>query len=133
MTLDARDEQLVRVRFRVLDEVRWGLLRGNSNKGNTLVGGLEPDDLRALDLAAGLVALVALAFAALSLLLLLRRSGRGTKETQSTREQLPRHALYDRDDVASELGLNLVSDPTGMVSTRAILDEKVRTLRPRTT
>ena len=79
MTLDACDEQLVRIRLRILDEVRRSLFRRDSDEGNALIGGLEPDDLRALNLAAGFIALVALAFATLGLLLLLRRSGRGAK------------------------------------------------------
>lgn len=84
VSLDARYKQLVQIRLRVLDEVCWCLLRGDSNERDTLIGGLEPNDLRTLNLTTRLVTPVALAFATLSLLLLLRGSRRGTEETQGT-------------------------------------------------
>ena len=74
VALNAGDEQLVGVRLRVLNEVRRRLLSGNSNEGNTLVGGLEPHDLETLDGPTRLIALIALPLAALSLLLFLRGS-----------------------------------------------------------
>ena len=77
VTLDTGDEQLVCVCLRVLHEV-WGrLLGGNSNEGNTFVSRLEPDDLGALDGATGLITLVTLPLATLSLLLLLGGSDVG--------------------------------------------------------
>ena len=133
MTFNAGDEQLVGVRLRILNEVLGRLLSGNGNEGNTLVGRLEPDDLGAFDRATGLIALVTLAFATLSLLLLLRRSGRGAKETQRAREQLSRHTLYNGDDMAGKLGLDFVGDSARTVSACAVLEVGVRTLRPRTT
>ena len=72
MTLDAGDEQLVSVCLRVLHEV-WGRLLGvNSNEGNTLVSGLEPNDLGTFNGTTRLVALVTLSLATLRFLLLLR-------------------------------------------------------------
>jgi hypothetical protein len=87
------------------------LLRGNSNEGHPLVGWLEPNDLRALDGTARLIATVALALAALGLLLLFGSRRRRAKKPKRAREQLPRHAFNDSNHMASILWLDLVGDP----------------------
>ena len=111
VALDAGDEELVGIRLGVLHEVRRGLLGRDSDERHALVGRLEPDDLGALDGAAGLVALVALALAALGLLLLLGcRRGRA-EEAQGAGEELAGHALDNSHNVARELGLDLIGDP----------------------
>ena len=133
MTLDASDEQLVRVSFGILDKVGRSLLGGDGNEGHTLVGGLEPDDLGALNRTTRFIALVTLALTTLGLLFLLGRRRRGAKETQSTREQLTGHTLDDGDDMASKLWLDVISDPTEMgEQTPFGCNNARRTPRPRT-
>jgi hypothetical protein len=46
MTLDTRNKESVSVCLRVLNEVGRGLLSGDRNERDALVGRLEPDDLR---------------------------------------------------------------------------------------
>ena len=111
MTLDTGNKQLVGISLRVLDEVRGRLLGGNSNEGNTLVSGLEPDDLGTLDGTTRLVTPVALSLATLSLLLFLGSCRRRTEQTQRSGEQLSGHALDDRHDVTSKLRLDLIGYP----------------------
>ena len=111
MTLDAGNKQLVGICLRVLNEVGRSLLCGNSDEGNTLVSGFEPDDLGALDGTTRLIALVALPLTTLSLLLLLRGSRRRPEEPKGAGEQLSRHALDHRDDMTSELRLDLIGYP----------------------
>lgn len=112
VTLDARDEKLVYIVLRVLHEVRWCLFCRNRNQGDTLVCGLEPDDLGPLD-DGTLVVISTITFtlAAFSFLLLLRRSGRRTEQTKSSGEQLTRHALNNGDDMPSKLRLDFVGYP----------------------
>jgi hypothetical protein len=86
VTLDASDEQLVRVGVRVGDEVERRLLRRNSDERHAFVSGLEPDDFRALNGTTRLVTAVTLALAALRLLLLLGRRRRRTKEAERAGE-----------------------------------------------
>ena len=75
MTLDASDEQLVDVGFRVLDEIRGCLFGRNGNKRDTLVRRLEPNDLRAFDWATTrFFSTIAFTFTAFCLLLFLGRS-----------------------------------------------------------
>lgn len=72
MTLDTSNEQLVNVGVRVLDEVDWGLLSGNGDKGNTFVGRLEPNNLGALNRSTTLfITAITLSLTSLCLLLLL--------------------------------------------------------------
>lgn len=112
MTLDAGNKQFVRVSLGVLDKVRRCLLCRNSNERNTLVSRLEPDDLWPFDRTTLLLfTTVTFTLATLSFLLLLGSSRRRTQKSESTREQLPRHALDDGDDMSSELRLDLVGNP----------------------
>lgn len=71
MTLDAGNKELVSICIRVLHEVRRSLLGRDGDQGYTLVGGLEPDDLGALDRAARFIATVTLTLATLCFLLFL--------------------------------------------------------------
>ena len=111
MTLDAGDEELVRIGFRVLHKVRWRLFSGDGNEGNTLVGGLEPDDLGTLDRTTRLVTLVSFPLATLGFLLLLSRRRGRAEQTKRAGKQLTRHTLHDGDDMASILRLYIVCHP----------------------
>jgi len=71
VALDAGYKQLVRICFRILDEIGRRLLGRDSDKGHALVGRLEPNDLRPLDdFGTFLFSAIALPFTALSFLLL---------------------------------------------------------------
>lgn len=112
MTLNAGNEETIAVSFGVLDEVGGSLLGGDSNEGNTLVGGLEPNNLGTLDnFRAILLASVTLALSALSFLLLLGSGRGGTKKTECAGEELTRHAFDNGDDVTGILRLDFVGDP----------------------
>lgn len=112
MTLDTGDEQLVRICFRVLNEVRRCLFSWDSNEWHTLVGGLKPDDLRAFNgSTSGFITTVTFTFPALSLLLLLSRGRRGSQKAESAREELTRHTLDHGNDMPSKLRLHIIGNP----------------------
>lgn len=112
MTLDASYKQFVHICVGVLDEIGRGLLRGNSNERDTLVSGLKPDNLGALNRSTtGLITSVSLTLTTFSLLLLLR-GGRGRAEkAKCAGEELTRHPLNDSDDMPRKLGLHIVRHP----------------------
>jgi len=110
VAFDASNEKLVGVRIRVLNEISRCLFRGDGDERDTLISWLEPDDLGTLDRSPGLITAVTFTFATFGLLFLLG-CGRGRAEqAEGAREQLPRHALNNRDDVTSELGLDFVGN-----------------------
>jgi hypothetical protein len=75
MTLDAGDEQLVDIGFRVLNEIRGCLFGRNGDERDTLVRGLEPNDLGAFNWATtGFFSTITFTFTAFCLLLFLGRS-----------------------------------------------------------
>jgi hypothetical protein len=111
VALDAGHEELVSIRLRVLDEVRRCLLSRNGNKRYTLIGRLEPNNLRTVDRTTRLVTLVTLPLAALSLLLLLGGSRRRAEKAERAREELPGHPLDDGNNVPGELWFDVVGDP----------------------
>ena len=87
VTLDTGDEQFVGIGLRVLNEVWGSLLRGDGNERHTLVGRLEPDNLRSFDWPTPqFLSAVAFTFPALSLLLFFRGSRGWTQETKRARE-----------------------------------------------
>jgi hypothetical protein len=115
VSLNTSDEELISICCRVLNEVRRSLFGRNSNERNTFIGGLEPNDLGPLDRGTGgrLITFVAFALATLSLLLLFGRGRGWTKQTQSTREKLPRHSLNNGNNMTSKLRFNIISNPEG--------------------
>ena len=76
-TLDASNKDLVRVVLMLLHKITRSLLGGNSNQGNTLVGRLEPDNLRFFLLSVVLTASTAITMLAFGFLLLLRSLATG--------------------------------------------------------
>lgn len=84
VTLDTSNEQSISITLRVLDEIGRRLFSWDGDERDTLVGGLEPDDLGAFDdLGTLFLAMIAFTLAALSLLLFLRGSRRGPEKTKS--------------------------------------------------
>lgn len=125
MTFDTCNEQLVGISLGILHEIRGRLFSRDSNEGNTLVSGLEPDDLGPFDgTAAGILALVPFTFAALCLLLLLGRCRRWSQQAQSSGEKLTRHALHNGDNMACELRLDFVGDPESYGSVLSTINER---------
>lgn len=79
MAFDTSYEKLVDIGVRVLDEVGWSLLRGNSNERHTLISRFEPNDLGTFERSTpGFVTTIAFTLAAFSLLLLLGSCRRWT-------------------------------------------------------
>ena len=91
----------------------------NGNKRDTLIGGLEPNDLGAVNGAPRFIATITLAFATFSFLFLLRGSGGRTQETQGAGKQLAGHSLHNGHNVTSELRLNFVGNSKGKWSEEA--------------
>lgn len=86
MALDTSNEELVSVRFRVLDKIDRCLFCWDSDEGDTFVSWLEPDDLGALDRSPGLITTVTFTLATFSLLFLLGSSRGWAEQAEGARE-----------------------------------------------
>lgn len=125
VTLDASDEEFVRILFGVLDEIRRRLFSGNGDEGNALVGGLEPHDLGTLDRTTRFVSPITLPLTALSFLLLLSGCRRWAQKPKGSGEELAGHALDNCDDMSGKLGLHFVCNPAHIMSDKKKDDVEV--------
>jgi hypothetical protein len=80
MSLNTRNEQLINIRLRVLDEIGGCLFCGDGNERHPLIGGLEPNNLGAFNGSTSwFVPTITFPLASLRLLLLFGGSRRRTK------------------------------------------------------
>ncbi|KAI6772177.1 hypothetical protein HG530_003135 [Fusarium avenaceum] len=109
--LYAGHKDSIRIVLVLLDKVAGGLLSGDSNKGYTLVGRLEPNNLGLLLLARlGVARVAAFTGSPLSLLLLFGSLTAGAEQAESTGKHLTSNTLNDSNNMASVQRLLLIVD-----------------------